>query len=134
MAALVELVKNSYDADSERVSITFEVLNNKVGSEDFLKIVVQDWGHGMAYDTVVNKWMIPSTTDKLRRKYSPGKKRLMQGRKGIGRYATAILGEEMWMETVDEKGMKTQVLINWKDFDEDSPGIIGQAKGLPKDE
>jgi len=137
LAALVELVKNSYDADSESVSITFEAFKDEKENWTSLKIVVKDFGHGMTFDTVVNKWMIPSTTDKLRRKYSPGKKRLMQGRKGIGRYATAILGDEMWMETVDKMGMKTQVFIDWKEFEEDVPGKTGkneQAKLVSKSE
>ncbi len=116
LAALIELIKNAYDADAECVSISFEVIENQ-SNDKVLKIIVKDDGHGMTYDTVVNKWMIPSTTDKLKRKYSPGKMRLMQGRKGIGRYSTAILGDEMWMETVDKAGIKTQVLINWQDFE-----------------
>jgi signal transduction histidine kinase len=134
LAALVELVKNSYDADSEIVYITFEALENQSGDWAILKIEIKDLGHGMTFDTVVNKWMIPSTADKLKRKYSPGKKRLMQGRKGIGRYATAILGDEMWMETVDERGEKTQVLINWKDFEDDETGSIEQAKDESQEE
>jgi signal transduction histidine kinase len=114
MAALIELVKNSYDADADRVGIKFEVPKNS----DSLKIIVEDTGHGMSFDTVVNKWMIPSTADKLKRRYSPGG-RLMQGRKGIGRYAAAILGDEMFMESVDSNFQKTQVYIDWREFEVD---------------
>ena len=113
-AAIVELVKNAYDADSKSVNIVF----SSIGQDDNLKlrIEIEDSGHGMDFNTVVNKWMVPATKDKLERKYSP-RGRLMQGRKGIGRYATAFLGEELIMETVDVLKQKTVVIINWEDFE-----------------
>ena len=52
-AALVELVKNSYDADASYVKITY------LKNENELKIVVEDDGHGMSQDTVLNAWMVP---------------------------------------------------------------------------
>ena len=113
-AAIVELVKNSYDADAHNVEILFttKIFDKK----KHVRIKVSDDGHGMNYDTVVNKWMVPSTDDKLRRKYSPSG-RLMQGRKGIGRYATAILGSEVFMETNDISNENTTVYINWNEFE-----------------
>ncbi len=48
-SALIELVKNSYDADATQVSIDFEEL------EDGLKIkIVDDW-HGMSEDDIRKK-------------------------------------------------------------------------------
>lgn len=84
--ALLELVKNSYDADASEVSISIEAKHSKS-----IRVSVQDNGHGMTRQTVVDKWMVPSTGDKLNRKVSP-KGRVLQGRKGIGRFASAILG------------------------------------------
>lgn len=108
-AAIVELVKNAYDADSIDVIITFKIHNDK------LTIIVEDHGHGMTKDTVINKWLVPSTDDKLHRKNSP-KGRTMQGRKGVGRYAASILGSDLLMETVSESGMKTEVYLVWENF------------------
>ena len=85
-AAVVELVKNAYDADATEVTITFKNTDDKK-----LILLVEDNGHGMTEDVIVNKWLVPSTSDKFIRKVSP-KGRVMQGRKGIGRFATAILG------------------------------------------
>jgi len=118
-AALVELVKNSYDADATNVAITFSTFetNDSGKKEKHLNIKVEDNGHGMDFETVTTKWLVPSTDDKLVRKYSP-KNRLMQGRKGIGRYAAAILGDEMLMETVKDN-KKTSMLVNWKNFEEE---------------
>lgn len=111
-AAVVELVKNAYDADSPDVEITFKVS----GDHNNLTVSIADRGHGMARDTVINSWLVPSTVDKLERKVSPGG-RTMQGRKGIGRYAASILGDSLLLETITDKGEKTEVFIDWKQFE-----------------
>lgn len=112
-AAIVELVKNAYDADATNVDIEFSTFILKKANGNGLKITVKDNGHGMSRDVIVNKWMVPATNDKLMRKYSPDG-RLMQGRKGIGRYAAAILGDIMKLETVDINGQKTILKIDWR--------------------
>lgn len=109
-AAVVELVKNAYDADSPDVEINFRVSSNQT-----LFVDIIDRGHGMTRDTVINKWLVPSTTDKLQRKVSPGG-RIMQGKKGIGRYAASILGDSLTLKTVTKDGETTEVLIEWQDF------------------
>jgi DNA mismatch repair enzyme (predicted ATPase) len=114
-AAIVELVKNSYDADANNIEIEFSSLTNEETKEEYIKLTVYDDGHGMAYDTVVNKWLVPATNDKLVRKFSP-KGRMLQGRKGIGRYAVAILGEEVTLKTVDILGNQTSLYINWNEL------------------
>jgi signal transduction histidine kinase len=111
-AAIVELVKNAYDADSPDVEITFKSLNDKKNIE----ICISDRGHGMSRDTVINKWLVPSTNDKLIRKNSPNG-RIMQGRKGIGRYAASILGDSLLLQTTTTEGDRTEVIIEWKDFE-----------------
>lgn len=111
-AAIIELVKNAYDADSPNVVVSFESNEDK----NMLRIIVEDSGHGMTYDTVVNKWLVPSTNDKLLRRKSP-KGRTMQGRKGIGRYAASILGKDLLLETVTSTGDKTEVYIDWMMFE-----------------
>lgn len=120
-AAIVELVKNAYDADSKSVEIHFkatEKLSENISSnpEKRIEITVRDYGHGMSQDTVINKWMVPSTPDKLERRTSPNG-RIMQGRKGIGRYAASMLGSTLLLETVSECAEKTTVLVNWHDFE-----------------
>ena len=110
-AAIVELVKNAYDADSPDVSIAFTASEDR----DRFSIVIGDHGHGMSRDIVINKWMVPSTDDKLKRRKSPGG-RTMQGRKGIGRYAASILGDDLLLETISG-GEKTTVYIEWSNFE-----------------
>lgn len=115
-AALVELVKNSYDADSKKVDVifTYKIIDNNPS----LSIIIRDYGHGMSFDTVVNKWLVPATNDKLKRKTSPDG-RVFQGRKGIGRFAASILGQEMTIVTIDKIGEKSTAIIDWRIFNSD---------------
>ena len=112
-AAIVELVKNAYDADSPDVNIDFVSSEGNTG----YAVTISDRGHGMSRDTVINKWMVPSTDDKLHRKKSQSGKRIMQGRKGIGRYAASILGSDLLLETTTSEGKKTTVYLIWKNFE-----------------
>jgi signal transduction histidine kinase len=111
-AAVVELVKNAYDADSPDVNIEFRTKSDL--SSYF--IVITDHGHGMSKDTVIHKWMVPSTPDKLERRTSPNG-RTMQGRKGVGRYAASILGTDLLLETVTTQGEKTTLFVEWDTFE-----------------
>ena len=111
-AAVVELVKNAYDADSPDVDINFTANPDHSG----YSITITDHGHGMSRDTVINKWMVPSTRDKLDRRTSPSG-RIMQGRKGVGRYAASILGKDLLLETVTPEGEKTTVCVEWSNFE-----------------
>ena len=112
-AAVIELVKNAYDADSPDVNIAFESTNENQS----YKIIISDAGHGMPRDTVIGKWMVPSTSDKLVRKTSPNG-RTMQGRKGVGRYSASILGSSLLLESVSQSGEKTTLFIDWNAFEQ----------------
>ncbi len=116
-AALVELVKNSYDADATNVDIVFKY--KEIEKENALSISIRDNGHGMDFDTVINKWLVPATNDKIKRKVSKSGRRTLQGRKGIGRFAASILGQEMTLSTVDENGEKSETVIDWRIFKTD---------------
>jgi signal transduction histidine kinase len=130
-AAIIELVKNAYDADSSSVDIKFSVFEipidesskdenheneaSKTEKQYAMKIIIKDNGHGMSRDTVIDKWLVPSTDDKLSRKESPNGRK-MQGRKGIGRYSASILGSDLLMETITPEGEYTTVFLEWTDF------------------
>lgn len=111
-AAIIELVKNAYDADSRVVTVSLELSDD----EDSVVIIIKDDGHGMSRDTVINHWLVPSTRNKLQNRVSPSG-RIMQGRKGIGRYAASILGSDLLLETISETGEKTEVYFKWSDFE-----------------
>lgn len=110
-AAIIELVKNAYDADSPSVDIFFEISKNR----DKIIIKIKDFGHGMTKDDVLKKWLVPSTNNKEKQKKSPNG-RIMQGKKGVGRYAVSLIGNDLLMNTVDQNGNKSQIYINWDEF------------------
>ena len=112
-AAVVELVKNAYDADSPDVNIEFTAAPDHSG----YSIVISDHGHGMSREDVINKWMVPSTLDKRARRSSPAG-RTLQGSKGVGRYAASILGKDLLLETVTPEGEKTEVYLKWSNFED----------------
>lgn len=107
-AAIVELVKNCYDADSPDAAIIFR----NIQEEDCLEIRIEDHGHGMSTRDIINKWLVPSTAYKLESRKSP-LGRTMQGRKGIGRYAASILGDDLKLQTVDAAGIETTLYLQW---------------------
>ncbi len=114
--ALVELVKNAYDADATRVEVRFE------GSDPERpeRIVVVDNGTGMDLDTVLTAWFEPGTVIKRKQERSPGG-RLYQGAKGIGRFAAARLAESLMLESKTEGADEgVFVLLEWGRFDDES--------------
>jgi signal transduction histidine kinase len=134
-AALIELVKNAYDADSPFALIKIEPPSQ---SQKHGMIWIADEGHGMSKRDVLEKWFEPATDDKLTRRTSPGR-RLMLGAKGIGRFAAARLGRLALLETVSQNqdGTKTVVSfeIDWNLFDSkhylDEIDIPVSTKHLP---
>ena len=118
-AAVIELVKNAYDADATFVEIKFTPpLLPRAG-----RISITDDGHGMSLDDIRLKWMEPATASKVKDRRSPSKARKMMGSKGIGRFAAAKLGAKMALtSTVETKEGRTAVLIpelDWSIFSDD---------------
>lgn len=112
-AAIIELVKNAYDADATKVSVTIKKNeNNKT-----VEILIEDDGIGMTRDVVVNRWMVPST-DCKQKSHTTSSGRTVQGRKGIGRYSASVLGNELLLETVSKDSQeKTSVYVDWSQFE-----------------
>ncbi len=78
--AILELVKNAYDADADNVWIMFSDLNT--GSPS---LVIEDDGIGMSERQLLDNWMIIGTDNKLVSRRSAVKKRTLVGEKGLGR-------------------------------------------------
>ena len=110
--ALIELVKNSYDADAGVVLIRFRG-PLKAGEG---RIEVWDDGHGMDAATLQSSWLDIATDTKRRNPRSDGGRRVL-GEKGIGRLAAARLGEEMLLTTRKQDSDEVKLLIDWTDFD-----------------
>ncbi|MCF8292518.1 MAG: ATP-binding protein [Chitinophagaceae bacterium] len=115
--ALVELVKNSYDADANIVNIYME----NVDEPEKGIIIIEDDGFGMSPETVENVWLEPGADFKSiqvkQNKLSPKFKRLPIGEKGIGRFGVHKLGGTIELTTRAKNNNEVFVKIDWSDFD-----------------
>lgn len=115
--ALVELVKNSYDADANIVNIYME----NVDDPDKGVIIIEDDGYGMSPEIVENVWLEPGSdfkTQKIKNlEVSPKYERLPIGEKGIGRFGVHKLGNIIEMTTKSKNDKEVFVRIDWTDFE-----------------
>ena len=115
ITALFELVKNSYDANAEKVTIQF--LNVKERGQNS-KIIITDNGIGMSINDITDKWMVIGTNSKRKDLYSPDPyNRRYVGEKGIGRFAVDKLGQYVKIRTRQQGDEKELVVtINWETY------------------
>lgn len=107
--ALIELVKNAYDAEASRVTVDFTNYDVPGGT-----LVIEDDGIGMSLDIIREAWMRISTVNKRDNPISPNYGRIRAGRKGIGRFAVQRLGRSLILET-EVRGSQNglRVTFNW---------------------
>lgn len=133
ITALLELIKNSYDADASYVSIeintTGKYLKDKLFYPDHNGfIVVEDDGFGMSEETIMKSWLIISYSQK--RAMKEAKKTTPEGRtplgdKGLGRLSTQRLADICEIFTNESGGKGAHIAFNWKDFEvEESLGKV----------
>lgn len=111
--ALVELVKNAYDADATKVLISVVAASD--GGEPSLEVL--DDGTGMTSETLVETWLDIATPNRRRATRSRIYGRRVLGEKGIGRFAAGRLGDGMTV-TSRAAGRSTEVtlLLDWSAF------------------
>ena len=112
--AVLELVKNSYDAHATKVEITFD--------DDYLSIA--DNGKGMSKDDLINKWLFVAYSAKSDgtedKSYRSKFKRHYAGAKGIGRMSCDRLARNLKLTTRSSEANKTEVLyVDWSVFEID---------------
>ena len=121
--AIIELVKNGYDADSPLSLIYFN------REKDCLYII--DAGEGMTQTIIEDYWMTIGTDNKAN-DYWTKTGRVKAGAKGIGRFALDKLGDRCEMTTkFDTTKHKTNDgsvayiwKVNWKEFDDADSKVI----------
>lgn len=96
--ALIELIKNSYDADASWVKVTFENFGDGFEINENSRIIIEDDGIGMGEQIIMKHWLNPATPAKklgkqIKETTSSG--RVIQGEKGIGRFAILKLGRRI---------------------------------------
>jgi signal transduction histidine kinase len=107
--ALVELVKNAYDAFAHRVDIRF------VEDSGGLRLDIQDDGHGMDSVTIREAWCTVGTPFKVAKpSVGRGKQsRRVTGEKGLGRLSAARLGSKLRILTKARGEPCYQIDIDW---------------------
>lgn len=102
--ALLELVKNSYDADATLVSIEVDTHAKKSGLQG--RIIVGDNGIGMSEQTIRDGWLTISVSPKVAMKESDQTTarhhRVPLGDKGVGRLGTQRLGHRLTIRTFED--------------------------------
>jgi signal transduction histidine kinase len=113
--AVIELVKNSYDADATRVLVRFgEPLEQGSGAIDVI-----DDGHGMSTETVRTVWMEPATLFRAAERRSENGGRRVLGEKGIGRFAASRLADRLMLVTRrPDADLETTAFFDWSQFDD----------------
>ena len=111
--ALFELVKNSYDAEANVVTIRFNNLLSKDSS-----IVIEDDGVGMSTQILKDAWLVIGTDYKRKEvKQSSHKKRTSLGNKGVGRLAVHRLANNILLETQPINSKEgSRLIINWNEL------------------
>lgn len=124
--ALVELVKNSYDADADIIVIEFagKVITEFDGKKERRKLLkegasiqVYDDGSGMTLETIQSAWMEPATISKKIAVESADKKRRVTGEKGIGRFSSARLSSELQIITRTKEDNEVVADFSWEKFE-----------------
>lgn len=93
--ALVELIKNSYDADAGRVCVDFTGVKQASVDHKGSRLILTDNGKGMSETVIKEHWLNPATPGKEEQKRQNPRTelgRVVQGEKGIGRFAIFKLG------------------------------------------
>jgi signal transduction histidine kinase len=130
--ALVELVKNAYDADATQTTVkiipnpdlephitkngsSMKIVGRRAGPE----LHVIDNGSGMTFHDVQKYWMRIATTHKQKLTVSARYGRPRTGEKGIGRFSCRRLGTQLKLITtaaVNGHFEQTEVLFEWLKF------------------
>ncbi|WP_027148116.1 sensor histidine kinase [Methylobacter tundripaludum] len=115
ITALVELVKNAYDANATEVHVEFYETRKNYG-----KIIIRDNGIGMNQNDIETKWMRIGTDSKRKDKFSPAPfNRRVVGEKGIGRFAIDKLGSLCVIETKNRGDLSLNYLIiDWRKYED----------------
>lgn len=105
--AILELVKNTYDADASHCILYYE--------DSTKTLYIADNGHGMTKEIIEEHWMTIGNSSKVRN-YKSKKGRIQTGAKGIGRFALDRISDGCKMYTATSNS-KIEWRVNWSDFD-----------------
>lgn len=116
--ALLELIKNAYDARADYISITIDQVDRV--------IIIEDNGIGMNMQQLKDNWLVLGTNNRYQEKKDIindyNKQNIIQhvplGEKGLGRFSTKKLGDRLKIETKRREDKCINIIdIDWTEFD-----------------
>lgn len=109
---LLELVKNSYDANARECTV--ELIDTHAPGGTFR---ISDDGDGMVRNEITNGWLVLGKSSKNNRKLTR-LKRIPAGNKGLGRLAALRMGEiaELFTRPRSERTLEHTLKIDWSSF------------------
>lgn len=118
--AVLELVKNSFDAGSKTSYVIFrDLLHNQLTKdykkENDSKIILRDLGAGMSEFDLVNKWLNIAYSEKKAKKEEHN--RQLAGNKGVGRFSCDRLGKSLVIYTRKRNEPLLKLSIDWTSFE-----------------
>src|SRR5581483_6070633 len=114
--AVLELVKNSYDAGAKVVEV--EIATSDAQHPKGL-IRISDDGHGMTDADVSSKWLRIGYSEKRIQTHHRGRRRV--GEKGVGRLSADRLGDTLELRSQAKRSAAVALCIAWNAFD--MPGV-----------
>ncbi|MGE4496429.1 MAG: ATP-binding protein [Deferribacterales bacterium] len=102
--AIIELIKNSYDAQASLTTVEFNSMDDK--------LIIADNGIGMSLEDISEKWLnIAHSSKKV------VKDKAIAGNKGVGRFSCDRLGTILEMYTFTKNSLPIKLTVNWEDFE-----------------
>lgn len=133
VVAVIELVRNGWDADARSVTVEFDSPQDPARAT----ITIRDDGHGMTRDVLLGPWFEPATSwkrsgtpkrsDVGAGDHSPGGRRRL-GSKGVGRFAAQRLGTHLELRTRPPEAPKElRAVFDWAAI-EDADGYLDEVR------
>ena len=118
VVAVMELVKNAYDAGATRVDIRIQGKGQgadelKLGDDAYIEI--EDNGHGMDLATIRDVWCVVGTPHRRDSAVTTvgGRSRAVTGEKGLGRLSAARLGRRLRVVTRASGQPALEFSVDW---------------------
>jgi signal transduction histidine kinase len=129
ITAILELVKNAYDADATKVSIRFKDLNTLNPM-----MIIEDDGFGMTVDDLRNYWMVIGTSNKVKLRKS-NKNRVLTGEKGLGRLGLDRLCATTAVQSIVQDAQEgLELIVDWTKYERDDArleDVSHKVYGIP---
>ena len=111
---IVELVKNSYDADARTCRVELIATRSPDGTA-----IITDDGDGMTGDDIRDGWLVLGRSRKAPLMRTR-RRRLPAGSKGLGRLGALRMGGEVLLVTrpFNEPGVEYSLCLRWSDFEQ----------------